>query len=309
MEFQAFPKIESFRKVEMVITQKIHGTNAAIQILRTKKCVGEVPGYLSAEMAFKALESVMPEGVESVTLEPYSVSHNLVMAEYVEVRAQSRTRFIYPGDDNFGFAAWVEANKAELIEKLGSGIHYGEWAGPGINSGEGLKEKMFVLFDHWKFPAERPLPTGTAVVPVLYKGPFDLAKIEEVMADLKENGSKLVPGFLRPEGVVVQTMGTRLKKVFDPEDTKWRQPSKEKAPKLAGQDYSHLLQPIRLQKLLSRDQRYLVAYPESLSSIVKDYFQDLVDEGEVTGDEGQLAAIRKDASSQIFHFVKSLIKL
>ena len=32
MEFKAFPKIESLRKIEMTITQKIHGTNAQIFI-------------------------------------------------------------------------------------------------------------------------------------------------------------------------------------------------------------------------------------------------------------------------------------
>ena len=112
----------------------------------------------------------------------------------------SRSRWVAPGDDNFGFAEMVYANKNEFINKLGPGRHYGEWAGPGINSGEGLKQKTFVLFDHWKYPPERPLPPNTVVVPVLYSGPFDIAKVEECMNDLRANGSKLVPGFMRPEG-------------------------------------------------------------------------------------------------------------
>lgn len=38
----------------------------------------------------------------------------------------SRNRWITPKDDNFGFAAWVEANK-DAILKLGPGRHFGEW--------------------------------------------------------------------------------------------------------------------------------------------------------------------------------------
>lgn len=34
-----------------------------------------------------------------------------------------------------------DANKQEIVEKLGPGRHDGEWAGPGINSGEGLTQK------------------------------------------------------------------------------------------------------------------------------------------------------------------------
>ena len=114
----------------------------------------------------------------------------------------SRSQWVSPGKDNFGFAQMVYANKQEFIDKLGPGRHYGEWAGSGINSGEGLKNKTFVLFDHWKYPPERPLPPNTVVVPVLYSGPFDMSKVQECMDDLKANGSKLVPGFMRPEGVV-----------------------------------------------------------------------------------------------------------
>lgn len=39
------------------------------------------------------------------------------------VRAGSRSRWIAPGDDGFGFAAWVEKNRDELL-KLGPGRHY-----------------------------------------------------------------------------------------------------------------------------------------------------------------------------------------
>jgi len=45
-----------------------------------------------------------------------------------EIYAGSRSRWITPQDDNFGFAKWVESNRDELI-KLGVGSHFGEWWG------------------------------------------------------------------------------------------------------------------------------------------------------------------------------------
>src|SRR5882762_5274769 len=63
----------------------------------------------------------------------------------------SRTRWLSLGDDNYGFAKFCHDNKEEIIEKLGVGRHYGEWAGPGINAGEGLKEKTLFLFNWHHF--------------------------------------------------------------------------------------------------------------------------------------------------------------
>jgi len=270
MEFKAFPKIERIGKVNMVITQKIHGTNAQVFIY--------------------------PD--ETGTL---------------QLICGSRTRWIYPGDDNYGFAAYVHAHKEEFIEKLGPGQHFGEWAGLGINSGEGLDKKVFVLFDFWKYPPERPLPPGVTTVPVLYQGPMDLAKIDEVMTELKTNGSKLAPGFMRPEGVVITAMGTRFKKVFDAEETAWKKGDEKYAAQKEAErqanyvDYSHLCQPIRLEKLLSRDESYFKEYPKSLNRLVNDYWDDLEAEGQVTGSVGEILGMKKGAASQIYKFVRTFV--
>ena len=45
----------------------------------------------------------------------------VLITEDGQILAGSRTRWITPQDDNFGFAAWVEANKEELL-KLGVGV-------------------------------------------------------------------------------------------------------------------------------------------------------------------------------------------
>jgi len=122
----------------------------------------------------------------------------------------SRTRWITPDDDNHGFARWAEAHEAEL-RTLGQGLHFGEWWGPGINRGYGLREKVFSLFnvvrwsdthdDEIRYPT--PRPSCCSVVPLLYKGPFTTGVVDLVLEDLERSGSLASPGFLRPEGVVV----------------------------------------------------------------------------------------------------------
>ena len=277
MEFKAFDSISRINKLEMTITQKIHGTNAQVFIVE------------------------LDEGKHD------SLSAIKVDDKFYTIQAGSRNRWIYLGDDNHGFAGHVDRYKEEYIRLLGPGRHFGEWAGPGINSGEGLSEKTLLLFNHWQFPTDRPLPPQTAVVPVLYKGAFDLATIEAVADDLKTNGSKLVPGFKRPEGIVINVLGQRLKKVFEPEETAWTRPSGVKAVKVEGPDVSHLLQPIRLEKLLSRDESYIRNYPASIVTIVKDYVADLEKENQITGTEGEIKGIKKTLGKHLFSFVKSVI--
>lgn len=227
----------------------------------------------------------------------------------LDLKTGSRTRWITPEDDNFGFSKFVHDNKEEFIDLLGEGWHYGEWIGPGINSGEGLDRRKFVLFEWYRF-VDAEFPPNTMTVPVLYKGSFDSVKIQEVLGNLKAQGSALVPGFMRPEGIVIDVDGKKYKAVFEAEETGWRKPSlhpKEvnKEPKT---DYSYLCQPIRLEKLLSKDEAYLRDYPKSLSAIVNAYVSDLIEENQITGDEDAIKLIKKNASSQIFVFIKQFMK-
>ena len=280
MNFEAFPKIKQLKHLKMSITQKIHGTNAHIYVA-------------SIEIPFGTDNEVLYDG------------------KCFQVKAASRNRWIYPDDDNYGFAKWVQDNKEDIVRLLGPGRHDGEWAGSGINSGEGFEkdEKVFVLFDWWRYPPERELPKGCVVVPVLYDGPVDLSMVDKCMSYLLASGSRLKPGFNRPEGVVVMINGTRFKKTFTPEESTWSRggdPNKVKVKKEVA-DYSHLCQPMRLEKLLSRDERYVRDYPKSLPLIVKVYVQDLIEEGQIKGDEDKIKAIKKGASNQIFKFIRSFI--
>jgi hypothetical protein len=267
MEFKAFSSISKMGKMQMQITQKLHGSNAVI--------------------------CIYPK--EDGTL---------------DLRCGSRTRWLAVHDDNYGFCNFVESNRDAFIAKLGLGYHYGEWVGLGINSGEGLQEKILALFDFWRYRNEEgnlDLPERVTVVPLLYKGPIDFSKVAETMEDLKTNGSKLVPGFMRPEGVVIQLAGVRYKEVFEIEEVAWTKKTgkKNSNPKIIV-DFNHLCQPLRLEKLLSRDERYTRDFPENLPGIVKDYVADLVKEGQISGTEDEIKSIKKAASNQIFKFVRTL---
>jgi hypothetical protein len=122
------------------------------------------------------------------------------------VGAQSRSRLIRPGDDNFGFASYVWENAAALIAALGPGVHFGEWWGSGIQRGYGLEkgDKRFSLFNVHRYAAvEGSDVPGLGVVPVLDTHTFDTYRVQIALDDLVRSGSYAAPGFMRPEGVVV----------------------------------------------------------------------------------------------------------
>lgn len=73
--------------------------------------------------------------------------------------------------------------------------------GAGIQCGYGLKEKRFSLFNVHRWEESRP--SCCHVVPTLYKGDFDTAKIQEVLDNLALNGSIAAPGFMNPEGIII----------------------------------------------------------------------------------------------------------
>lgn len=117
------------------------------------------------------------------------------------VLAGSRNRWLSVGEDNFGFAKWVDENSAALRE-LGPGLHYGEWWGLGIQRGYGLKEKRFSLFNVDRWTREIP-PRCCGVVPILYQGEFTPYCVLDALEELREVGSIASPGFRPPEGVCI----------------------------------------------------------------------------------------------------------
>ena len=120
------------------------------------------------------------------------------------VLAGSRSRWITPEADNFGFARWVKDHEDELRDGLGAGYHYGEWWGSGIQRGYGLVkgEKRFSLFNTHRWTEKRPACCG--VVPVIAIRSSDLSvHVAGALALLRNGGSLAAPGFMNPEGVVI----------------------------------------------------------------------------------------------------------
>ncbi len=131
-----------------------------------------------------------------------------------EIFAGSRSRWITPTEDNYGFARWVADHRDELL-RLGPGTHFGEWWGNGIQRRYGVPDKRFWLFNAARWggeglPAVEPPPGSSwgrpaccGVVPVLWVGPFEKLDVGAVLHDLTVKGSRAAPGFMDPEGIVV----------------------------------------------------------------------------------------------------------
>jgi len=124
----------------------------------------------------------------------------VVVGEDGSVRAASRTRYITPEDDNYGFARWV-AEHADGLRDLGPGRHFGEWWGLGIQRNYSQTRKRFSLFNVARWGAERP--ECCDVVPVIYQGVFTIGCVPEAVKRLRNEGSLAAPGFMKPEGIIV----------------------------------------------------------------------------------------------------------
>lgn len=137
------------------------------------------------------------------------------------VFAGSRNRWIAPGDDGFGFAAWVEAH-AEELKQLGPGSHFGEWWGASIQRKYNTGEKRFSLFNvsRWGDGGKDKRPACCHVVPELWRGNLDDLPLHSILVGLQQNGSIAAPGFMKPEGVVIfhVASGSLFKKTLENDD-------------------------------------------------------------------------------------------
>lgn len=167
------PKWKPFRKIprlnrEIIITEKIDGTNGAIEIT--------------------------PDN---------------------DILAYSRNRMLTRESDNYGFANWVHDNKDTLVNDLGSGVHYGEWWGKGIQRGYNATSKSFALFNLSRYGNGPAFTTDNlGIVPVLWWGNFSEAAIMQSLQKLRNFGSLMVTGYNNPEGIIVfHTASEQLYKV------------------------------------------------------------------------------------------------
>lgn len=192
LEFQPWPKIARLNR-DITITEKIDGTNAAV-VIRHKSEIDHIQHENGLWDLFDNTERHLTTYV----------------GDYA-VFAQSRTRFIIPGQDNYGFAGWVYRNAAALVDVLGPGTHFGEWWGAGIQRKYGLtgSDKRFSLFNTSRWGNElahdydADTVPGLRRVPILYHGPFNQTEIDDALTDLRQFGSFAAPGFTKPEGIVI----------------------------------------------------------------------------------------------------------
>lgn len=153
---------------------------------------------------FKPFSKIARLNREVVVTEKIDGSNALVWVsdDSSEIRAGSRTRWITPESDNFGFARWVAENRDELL-RLGPGYHYGEWFGSGIQRRYGLTEKRFALFNVALWADDAARPKCCHVVPELARGILSTYLVSTVLDQLRADGSRAAPGFLNPEGIVL----------------------------------------------------------------------------------------------------------
>jgi len=189
--FKEFPKMARLSR-EAIITEKLDGTNASIFITEgSPDTVGAIAAWFDSD-----------------------VGSDMLMF------AGSRTRWITPTEDNYGFAKWV-ADHVEELKQLGPGHHFGEWWGQGVQRKYGMTEKRFSLFNviRWCLHDQEPqqiltgdlnavkmqdrLPECCHLVPLLYRGDFTTHAVNAALDSLTKNGSTAAPGFMDPEGVVV----------------------------------------------------------------------------------------------------------
>lgn len=213
-QFQKFPSIPRYRK-DIKVYEKIDGTNAGVAIQPFTNEDG-TPNPV-------AYDAPAEDVILSEANEP------------VHVYAQARNRVITPGKstDNYGFAQWVRENQYSLYLSLGTGYHFGEWYGSGINRNYGLDHKRFMLFNPDRYASVKEdgfAPKNVDVAPLLYSGPPTYRyggqqhdAVEEALDGLKHHGSYLVPGFMNPEGVVIFHTASRqlYKATFDYDEGKW----------------------------------------------------------------------------------------
>lgn len=186
IEFQAWPKTSRFFR-DIVITEKIDGTNAAVGIRRIET----------------------PDVGDTNVIAYTSLDDGSLYAVY----AQSRNKLIKLGQDNAGFAGWVSEHAHELVTFLGLGLHFGEWWGSGIQRGYGLQkgEKHFSLFNTHRFEGIWEVSDGLVrCVPILYQGPMAEKEITAALNDLRERGSFAAPNFKNPEGICIYHTASRL---------------------------------------------------------------------------------------------------
>lgn len=164
---------------------------------------------MTDEVAFEPFQKIARLKRNCVITEKIDGTNGVVcIGEDGSFLVGSRSRWITPDQDNYGFARWAFERREELM-LLGPGRHFGEWWGSGIHRRYDQAEKRFSLFNVGRWNALTPPPDCCSTVPVLYEGPFSTTVVNDMVDDLRVRGSAAAPGFMKPEGVIVYLPAAR----------------------------------------------------------------------------------------------------
>jgi hypothetical protein len=172
MEFQEFPKMTRLSR-EIIITEKIDGTNAQI-------CIGD--------------DGSFQVGSRTRWITPENDNHGFAAWAYA-----NKDELMQLGEGRHFGEWWGRGIQRGygLNERRFSLFNAIRWAAHGtspkqIESGNPRIIKM-----------QDEAPACCHVVPILYDGVFDTAIAQMLINNLKHAGSSAAPGFMKPEGIVV----------------------------------------------------------------------------------------------------------
>ena len=174
IEFQGFPKIARLSR-EVIVTEKIDGTNAQILITDT--------GELFV-------------GSRTRWITPADDNHGF--AKWVNEHKEE-IMTLGPGR-HFGEWWGSGINRGYNLskgEKRFSLFNISRWAL------FGTMPKQIITNDPTIIKFQEVLPECCGLVPELWRGIFNTSEIDKVLNNLKLTGSIASPGFMKPEGIVV----------------------------------------------------------------------------------------------------------
>lgn len=118
---------------------------------------------LSAFVEFPKIARLSRECI--ITEKIDGTNGQICIADDGKMLVGSRSRWITPEQDNYGFARWAMEHRDELMT-LGVGRHFGEWWGSGCQRGYNLPkgEKRWSLFNvsRWCLAGQTPQRIPTA---------------------------------------------------------------------------------------------------------------------------------------------------
>jgi hypothetical protein len=183
-EFKEFKKIPRLSR-EIIITEKIDGTNGLIYIDETNELF---------------------IGSRNRWLDEHSDNHN-----FWHWATENKEELLRLGKGYHYGEFWGNG-----IQR-GYNLPKGEKRFSLFNAGKWIKDKNIILKEKQKY-----CPACCYVVPILYEGIFDTQEIFNILKLLEIGGSHASPNFMKPEGIIIyhKAGGYYFKKTIENDEGK-----------------------------------------------------------------------------------------